>query len=590
MPTHIKKHGIFIFCLFVFLLFLARNPFSIRTLIPNLEPYPDTVHYLSPAWNFASGNGFRLFREDRPLKTWVPPLYSAVMIPAFLIRNDVRMFYFVNVFLALISFFLFYKIIQKILDSSHIYQYAIFSPILLFVSLFLYVTNYFFYWYPTLAMGENLTLAVYLIALYLLLSKITARNIILFSLITFLIFLAKTANLPLSGLLFLLYGVKLFIEKNQKVKRNNIKIYGAGLTILAFAFIIFSDELANTSAFATISFYFQNIFPKQNSETGKQIVQASGWFSLGYIPQHLPHYFRALFGGYPVRFLWDNTPIVPLYVGIPAMVGLLAGILHARLRFLAISLLLVLFVSLLSISTFYSLDMRYLFHIIPTVLIGFVKFWVFIYEKLQILNPKSYSNPKLSKSKNKINMTFRVSDLFKFWGLGFSVLLLTLFGYYLATNAVRFKKQIMLNLKYAETPWYYISVLKLNEYFKNYPASKPVPVVISSMIPYYIDFFSNNKYTLLPLSPDQEFRSHKKSVWGDFDYSDLIKLYYKVLLSGHELYVHNYGLGNEKVLHDDFKKIEENFVMKKVSEGCYDLCNIWQLKMKWGVEWVKQSR
>lgn len=139
----------------------------------------------------------------------------------------------------------------------------------------------------------------------------------------------------------------------------------------------------------------------------------------------------------------------------------------------------------------------------------------------------------------------------------------------------------MLNIKYAETPWYYISVLKLNEYFKDYPTSKKEPVVISAMIPYYVDFYSNKQYALLPLSLNQEFRTAREAAWGKFDYSDLIMLYTKIIYSGHEVFVHNYGIGNEKPLQEDFKKIQDNFILIKVQDGCFDACNIWKLKIKY---------
>ena len=104
----------------------------------------------------------------------------------------------------------------------------------------------------------------------------------------------------------------------------------------------------------------------------------------------------------------------------------------------------------------------------------------------------------------------------------------------------------MLNLKYAETPWYYLSVVKLNEYFAKLPIKKQKTIVISSLIPYYIDFYSNKTYDLLPLSLEQEFRNNRKEAWGNNDYSDLLALYKSYLDRGYDVYVHNYGLGNEK--------------------------------------------
>ena len=47
-----------LFNLLTFTLLLLKNPFSERNLISNLEPYPDTIHYINPALSFIKGNGF----------------------------------------------------------------------------------------------------------------------------------------------------------------------------------------------------------------------------------------------------------------------------------------------------------------------------------------------------------------------------------------------------------------------------------------------------------------------------------------------------------------------------------------------------
>src|SRR5260221_457428 len=108
--TLFLKHWPFLICLVVFVLLLARNPFSERTLIPNLEPYPDSFYYIDPALSRAKVHGYVLEGEGRSLPRIVPPMYSLALTPAFIIFPDARMFYVTNVILALISFALFYAI------------------------------------------------------------------------------------------------------------------------------------------------------------------------------------------------------------------------------------------------------------------------------------------------------------------------------------------------------------------------------------------------------------------------------------------------------------------------------------------------
>lgn len=130
------NRNVFILTLILFSLLLYKDPFGQRTLIPNLEPYPDTIHYIVPTRSLISGGPFKILREGRILSPNVPPLYSLVLIPFYLINNDARMFYYANVFLSFLSFLVFYQILKRITKNT---------SIILF-SLFLFATNYYLSW------------------------------------------------------------------------------------------------------------------------------------------------------------------------------------------------------------------------------------------------------------------------------------------------------------------------------------------------------------------------------------------------------------------------------------------------------------
>ena len=160
-------------------------------------------------------------------------------------------------------------------------------------------------------------------------------------------------------------------------------------------------------------------------------------------------------------------------------------------------------------------------------------------------------------------------------------MIILFFCFYVFNNALRIKNQISLNLKYAETPWYYISVLKLNEYFTDDKViDGKKPVVISALPPFLVDFYSNGNYTLLPLSYEQEFRSAKEITWGPNDYTDLPKLYTKYIKEGYDVYVSRYGLGNEVYTNRDFEIIMKEFQLDLVWPGCYEQCNIYTVGLK----------
>src|SRR3989344_3702208 len=160
-----KEVVVLLGCTVLFLLLIFKDPFSERTLIPNFEPNPDTLFYIVKPLNFLKGEGFNFSREGRLAYNLTPPLYSIALIPFFAINPDPRMAYFANIFLSLISVGLFFLIVKKITNNIW----------LTCLVLFLYITNYFLYFMPTLVMAENLILPLYLTAVFLLIRNNTLK-------------------------------------------------------------------------------------------------------------------------------------------------------------------------------------------------------------------------------------------------------------------------------------------------------------------------------------------------------------------------------------------------------------------------------
>lgn len=527
-------------CFIIFILLLFKDPFSERNLISNLEPYPDTIHYIAPARSLASGDEFLVKREGRELIPSVKPLYSLLLVPGYIINKDARIFYFTNFILAILSAFLFLLILRKISKNIWINGFVF----------FLYISNYFIYWFPVLAMAENLILPLFLASVWLLLDKTSIRNSFLIGLLSFTFYAAKSASAPLTASLLAVYGIKILIHKAKFIKK--VKMYlalGFGLSLILIPSMIYDSSLGRDNI---LTYLFSLASSGSPIPSDRITATSSAWFSISYINKHLPQYFNALFGE-QIRFLWDFTPIVPKFVGFGAILGLLISLFTKNMKFFSFSLITLLFTPIIFIASFYSVDARYIYHAIPVLLIGFSIFLVYLFNFLESSNKKSLSY----------------------------VILGGLFLFYFFFSALRLKNQIMLNLKYAETPWSYISVLRLNEYFtRDKIKNDKKPIVITPMPAYFIDFYSNGNYTLLPLSLGQEFRQRENTVWGPYDYTDLIKLYKNRLDKSFEVYVAIYGLGNEGYLHNDFNKIKENFNLALVYPGCYDLCNIYKVNLK----------
>lgn len=520
---------IFIVCLIVFALLLYKDPFSQRTLIPNFEPFPDSFHYIIPTRNLLEGKGFIMARNDKVLASQVAPLYSFYLIPFYFLNNDPRLFYFANILLSLFSFTVFYLILRKVIKI----------PGVILVCLLLFSTNYYLYWYPTLAMAENLIIFFSLCAAYFIILPVNFTNIFLASLVALSFYLTKYASAPLTVIYLVLYFIKVYrYSKSKKYILVYSIIGGVFLTVS----VLYLSTLKHINVGVTSLNYFRTFTN----------FEPNGVFSLAYVPAVLPSYINAILGN-PTKVLWETTPLVPRFISILGMSGLIWGLLKSNSKFLCIYLLIMIAGLILFMSTFYSFDGRYILHVIPILILGFGIFLVSVFNFLAKRNMKRAAY----------------------------VLLFVFVVGYLALNGLKFKNQIMLNLKYAETPWYYVSVLEMNKYFG--PEKKEngkKPVVISAVSPFLIDLFSNNNYSLLPLSYEQEFRTEKQIVWGPNDYSDLPKLYKKYIQQGYPVYVGRYGLGNETYTNRDFKIIESEFNLQKVADGCYEQCNIYRLNIK----------
>lgn len=518
----LKNWG-FVAALLLLLFLLTRNPFSERTLIPNFEPFPDPLYYLVPPRCWLQGEGWWMCRDGlNGIPTVVPPGYSLVILPFLLIKNDPRMFYFANVSLSLISLTLFYLISKRLFKNN-----LISALLLLF-----YTTNYFTYWLPTLAMAENLILPLFLAAVYLFLPPPTIRKQAMIILLSLGIFFSKSSFVPL-GVTFLGF---VFI---QLLNNPKVRLFLKKNWLLSFILLVsIVVTLSRTHKFQWV--IYQNLLSMGRHD--------NPWFSFSFMKKHLPLYW-GYFLGSRTRFLWDTTPLISKWIAFPSLLGLFLALLKKKARFFSALLILSLTTQVVFLSSFYSIDARYIFIAIPTLLFGFGFTLMFL--------------SKLFKKKRSQYLFF--------------LFLLIIFSFYSFHNAIRIKKQISLNIKYAEQPWWYLSIKEMNGFFVELEPSSAQPLLISLHPPYLVDFFSNQTYRLLPMAMAQDFRNVRKEVWGESQDLSFLELYHQKLIEGRDLYVTNYGTGAAGEFSENFAAIEKEFELENVSQGCHQLCNIYRV-------------
>jgi hypothetical protein len=533
------KHPALLIISIIFFLLLFKNPYSQRNLISNLSPFPDAQYYTTTPRCFLNGQSWKMCRLHNPefkgIETAVPPAYSLIITPAYIINFDVRSFYFINLLLSFTSLLLLYKISNNFFKNK-----AITGVILLF-----YVTNYFIYWYPSLAMAENLFLPLFLTSILLLQNNTSKKNSFFVGFISACFYATKYAFAPLTLVFPFIYFLKIIFTKENfkdKVIHSSFVAIPAGLILFNLVGIKELFGVANEMSNGAM-----------NSSSSSRVSSGGGYFSINYFSKHFNSYSKALLGK-SEKFLWDNTPLVTKWIALPGLLGLLSSFKKSEFKFTKIYLIVAIIAQLLFISTFYVVDIRYVYHFLPTLLLGFGFF-------LQLLN-KSFL-------KNKINF------------YAFITMILII---YLGSNILRLKSAIMVNLKYAETPWWYLSQVEMNKYFNEYQESSTKPSLISLASPFSVDNYSDQNYVVLPLDAQQDFRRAMSEVWGPNNYENLIKLYENKLLNNEEVFLTNYGINGAGYFQESYSEIEKNFVLTKVHTGCHNLCNIYQLSIKENIE------
>ncbi|MBU4210243.1 hypothetical protein KKE47_03465 [Patescibacteria group bacterium] len=511
---------VFFLCLVYFLL-AFKNPFKTNSLVSNLEPYPDTLYYSVPAWNLVNGRGFKMSAYGHEIKKITPPIYSLYLIPFFALFGDIRSYYFANLLLSFVSILVFAGIIRKVFGNS------LFSlAIVLFLG-FLFVTNYYFYNLPSLLMAENLTLCVLLILAFLLFVDISLKSVLISSFLGVFFGLIKFSNLSLSLVFLFLYTVKVFVgNKNKK-----FKFWYVGFLLLFSLFFIF--YLISSGIFSG--------HVNLNKETG---------FSFGYFIKNLSFYLSALMGK-DTRYLWYTKKLMARSVVVLAFCGVVAGLLMKKFRVLVLKLLFFLFVPVICVCFFYYADARYIFMVLPLVLI-LIGFLFFVLMK---------------------KFGARLSYLLMF--------LLMVFYVFEKDEGERrivfFKKQVGLNFRHKEDPWNYLAIENFNNYFKN----KNKDVYLGSFLPpFYVDIFSNHNYEYLPIFEKQEFSSGQKKVLDKFYSGELVEYYKSLVKNEKKVFVSNYYVNNSVGWRKVFDDLLANFDTELVRDGCLGSCNIYKLSLK----------
>ena len=286
-------------------------------------------------------------------------------------------------------------------------------------------------------------------------------------------------------------------------------------------------------------------------------TQSITFFNSNYFYNNFIRYLAGVMGG-PLTIAGLEKSIIPVFVGTAALFGLVLNLSLAfftsSLKFISLSLLLLSAGLILYISFFYAHDGRYIIPTIPLLILSlgislsFIKTY-FIYKRAEHI---------------------------------FHIILVGFFIYYIFLTIPQIKDELTSRFSGQQKPINYLFVKTLNDYFKKVPEDKK-PLVISGLPPYFIDFYSNGNYDLLPFTKVIYLDSSPDTMthaWGPEDYSDIISLYKRKLSTGYPIYITNFQLDQYYYFKREFKELNEKFKIVKVFDGCNGDCKIYNLSLK----------
>jgi len=391
------------------------------------------------------------------------------------------------------------------------------APIRFFV-LFVFLAFLFRVNAPFYASPECLTSFLVMLNIYALIAPVSLFGTGLLAFAPFLLYVGNYSFLP-AAIVFCLFGIFRLYRAKRK-KKLFIVWCCAGMAGLF---------LAATSAPFIPSL---RVFALSMDPTLGMLKTTGGpaYFSWGMIPKNGLHYLHYL-----------ASPIT-LVLAIGCILGFAWGLLKRQNRLISVAVLTSFLASFALVLSFHRIDRRYIFVLAPFFLTGTALALDGLY----------------AVSRRKSMLLTKIIVLVTVCSIVFLVI----------------KKNI---------PWQtkdFDAVAHINRTFKRLPQTTKLPILITLINPYYLDLLGSSEYVSFPLSTNQYFGSSMKSVWGNYDYNDLILLYKKIMYRGYDLYVSNYNPFKDKGIDNDFKNIRNSFILEKVSDGCQGTCDIYRLKAK----------
>jgi hypothetical protein len=522
--NHLSLKWMVVAALALYIGLTFTSPFSDHHVLLNLEPYPDGIFYLNAAKNIAIHGQFIVRYQAFTFHPIITPLYAYTLAVGFLFTSNPGVFYVINVVLGAVSVLMLALTIRMITPKNHI----------LFLGILIYFSHLMLLWLPSLPMAENLVLMLFMSSLYSYFRYAKTGRwwdlVITIVLICSLVFSKYTLAGPAAVLALALL---------MKIRSHRSLIqfgWSLALFILAAGVFMVSQLEAGFNPLFLIW-----TLPSQPTTTQVAPVEEV-FYSVKFVAPNMIQYARSLVGFLPDpgRFLWLYHPLTT---------GGLVGVFLVGLSWIAWKgkqgsfLFLLLFLSQFPILLiFYVVDQRYIILTAPLLALG-LSYLV------------AQSKPK---AKNILVMVISISLLLQFM-----------------TQLPIFRMLVAHNWLQRSVAWQYEAVKVFNTHL---PSDSYLVTVLP---PLFVDLYSTQQYSLLPLSPKQEFLDKKQYMWGDqVKYENLVTTYQELLEQGKSVYVTNAYLSSQHEFQAEYQNVFNVFETKEVASGCFETCNLYQLSLQ----------
>lgn len=393
------------------------------------------------------------------------------------------------------------------------------------IATFLLLSHGYLLWTVSLPMTENLVLLLFSAGLYFVTKQtFTKKDLVFTAGLSILLVLTRISIIP-TALTFSGIGLyKIWGEFDVKNKKISIII---GLVSLVIVNILYYLILQKTIIDQAIYFFKETFY----SDT------QNGFYSIKYIGQNSISYLNRLFGK-PSNYLWITHPLTSLWF----VISIISNYIFNKNISKNVIPLIIIFLSLFSLLlTFYIADSRYIVYIIPLFIVLFVE-----------------TAPK------KISIKQRFFYL-------------TLLVLHVSTQLPIFKQIISENILHRSQAWQYEAIKNISEFAKDHQNAK----LITALPPYLVTAYSTQNIQLLPLSTDQEFLKPGQKLWGsDVEYDNLPKYFEKQLEDEEVIYITNSYITHQQTVTQDYEVLQNMFTFSLVRDGCFNACNIYQIKLK----------